>query len=156
MSFFLIGISIGIIREPVREFPSTDNLKILKTEATKNIDSVEPAIELIDSFLKTGTEDFYKRETHNSESDDEPCCSKHIQRKREWQHEREILLARCKATENSQQVLRNVRGILEQLRKRYFSRAYIIFLKLITFIISSNIIITIGKSGVKARRNEAQ
>lgn len=46
----------------------------------------------------------------------EQLKSKHIQRKREWQHEREILLARCKATENSQQVLRNVRGILEQLR----------------------------------------
>jgi hypothetical protein len=101
-----------------------------KKEVKKNIDSVEPATEQINSaieqtnsFLKTGTEDFNKREkpeTHNSESDDEPCCSKHIQRKREWQHEREILLARCKATENSQQVLRNVRGILEQLRKRYF------------------------------------
>ena len=32
--------------------------------------------------------------------------SKHIQRKREWNQEREMLLMRCKATENSQQVLR--------------------------------------------------
>merc|ERR1712130_281711 len=46
----------------------------------------------------------------------EQLKSKHIQRKREWNQEREMLLARCKATENSQQVLRNVRGILEQLR----------------------------------------
>ena len=95
-----------------------------KTEAVKNKEAIEPAIKEIDSFLKKiGTEDFCKSERpeiNNSESDDEPCCSKHIQRKREWQHEREILLARCKATENSQQVLRNVRGILEQLRKRYF------------------------------------
>ena len=37
-------------------------------------------------------------------SHNEPCDSKHIQRKREWNHEREMLLARCKATENSQQV----------------------------------------------------
>ena len=126
-----------------------------KIEAQKNINSIEPAIEEIDYFLKTGTEDFKIPETHNSESDDEPCCSKHIQRKREWQHEREILLARCKATENSQQVLRNVRGILEQLRKRYFLRAYIKFLKLYRFVTSYIIILTIGKSGIKAGRNEA-
>ena len=88
----------------------------------QNMDAVEPALDEIDSILKTGTEDFCQSERTEieiSESDDELCCSKHIQRKREWQHEREILLARCKATENSQQVLRNVRGILEQLRERY-------------------------------------
>ena len=37
-------------------------------------------------------------------TDSEPINSKHIQRKREWGQEREMLLARCKATENSQQV----------------------------------------------------
>ena len=40
----------------------------------------------------------------NHSTDNEPSNSKHIQRKREWNQEREMLLARCKATENSQQV----------------------------------------------------
>ncbi|CAG5098114.1 Oidioi.mRNA.OKI2018_I69.XSR.g15382.t1.cds [Oikopleura dioica] len=98
----------------IPEFPSTENVKVLDKQ---RIDDIQPMIDTIGLLL--GKENFCESEKPNIdnwESDDEPCCSKHIQRKREWQHEREILLARCKATENSQQVLRNVRGILEQLR----------------------------------------
>lgn len=105
----------------IPEFPSTENFKVFDAPK-QQIDDLQPMIDTIGLLI--GKENFCESEKPNIdnwESDDEPCCSKHIQRKREWQHEREILLARCKATENSQQVLRNVRGILEQLRKRYKS-----------------------------------